>query len=388
MHVLLGITGSIAAYKSCEILRQFQQHGHKVKVIMTDASQQFITSKTFEGLTEDQVYTSNWFTTTKGNAHIHLARWADVFIIAPATAHSLYKCAYGKADDLLSNVYLAFDKKTFFAPAMNTQMLEDASVQNSLAHLTQKGDEILDVGSGELACKEIGLGKMMEPEDIFKTVIKRISNTSKLFGKKILLTAGATREYIDPVRYISSPSTGLMGILLAQEALERGAKVTLVSGPTDLPYKGEMVKVTSADEMFESTQSFLPCDIFVGAAAVADYKPLNPSKEKIKKTNEDITLTCTKNPDILSYVSQQRSQNQFIVGFAAETNNIIEHAKTKLKSKELDMIVANQVHQEKMGFGNTQNTYHMITSKSIKTEENCSKEEFAKVFWNHIESHL
>ncbi|MCB1197782.1 MAG: bifunctional phosphopantothenoylcysteine decarboxylase/phosphopantothenate--cysteine ligase CoaBC [Deltaproteobacteria bacterium] len=323
MNVLLGITGGIAAYKSCELLRQFQRAGHTIKVIMTAAAQEFVTPKTFESLSDNQVYTPDWFANTRGNAHIELARWADVLIIAPATANTLYKCAQGKADDLLSTVYLAYDRKTFFAPAMNSKMLENSAVQNNINLLKNAGNIILDPTSGELACKEVGPGKMMQPEDIFRWVIELTGTSSSLLGKKIVLTAGPTREYIDPVRFISSPSTGTMGVAIAHEALCRGGEVTLVHGPMQVPYKGTAIAVTSAQEMFEAVMQQLPCDIFVGTAAVADYRPEQASCSKIKKSTSNLNLHLCANPDIIHTVADSHKVKNLVIGFSAETDHII-----------------------------------------------------------------
>lgn len=388
MHILLGITGGIAAYKSCILLREFQKAGHLVKVIMTDASQNFIGEKTFESLTEDQVYTSDWLKRTQGNAHIHLARWADIFIIAPATANSLYACAHGKADDLLGTVFLAFDKPVFFAPAMNTKMLEQPAVIQNMNTLKTRGHIMLDPQSGELACKEVGPGKMMEPEDIFRLVLQTHFSPSKLLNLKIVITAGPTREYIDPVRFISSPSTGAMGFCIAQACLKRGAQVILIHGPTQLNYSGESISVVSAQEMFEAVKKNTPCHIFIGAAAVADYAPLNQSKSKAKKSKQDFNLTLTRTRDIISHVASNKLAKKLTVGFAAQTERVVEHATEKRKAKKMDIIVGNHVFESQKGFGDTPNTFHIITKNSHDIYENMSKNIFAQELCNTLESCL
>lgn len=386
MNVLLGITGGIAAYKSCVLLRLFQKSGHPVRVIMTENAQSFVTDKTFEGLADNQVFTENWLTQTRGNAHIDLARWADVFIIAPATANTLYKCSHGKADDLLSTVYLAFDKKVFWAPAMNSKMLDQPSVVDNIRRLSKKGDVILDPASGELACKEVGPGKMMEPEDIFHTVT-HTQATDPLYKKNIVITAGPTREYLDPVRFLSSPSTGKMGVAIAQEARRRGAHVTLIHGPMSQTFDGNTVAVTSAQQMKEAVFEHLPCDVFISSAAVSDYQSANIADEKIKKSEDAFTPTLTRTPDILAEVT--RTQKSSInIGFAAETHHVVEHAKDKMNHKNLDMIIANQVHKSEQGFAQDQNTFHLIASDQVQTFQDISKSTMASILLDELENLL
>lgn len=388
MHILLGITGGIAAYKSCELLRLFQKAGHQVKVIMTDTAQHFVGQKTFESLTQDQVYTSKWLALTQGNAHIDLARWADVCVVAPATAHTIFKCAHGKADDLLSTVYLAFEGLVYFAPAMNTVMLNNIAVTQNIDILTSQGHVILDPQSGELACKEVGKGKMMEPEDIFEHVMASPHKTSKLLNRSIVITAGPTREYLDPVRFISSPSTGLMGVALAHEALARGAHVKLIHGPMHIQYKGQGLPVTTAKDMFDITMEHMPCDIFVGAAAVADYTPATPQLHKLKKTDQGLTLELKRTQDLIAHISQNKLAKELVIGFAAQTEDVVKQAQKKLKDKKLDVIVGNSVYESEKGFGPQNNTFYLIDGQNTKTIHDISKPMFARVFWDDIENRL
>lgn len=389
MNILLGVTGSIATYKACELVRRFQDAGCKVKVILTDSAQQFVSKLTFESIANEKVYTNMFGSDVSGNVHIDVARWADVLVVAPATANIISKFAYGQADDFLSTVYLAFDGMCFIAPAMNTKMWLETSVQKNVETLKAKKNIFLEPREGELACKEIGIGKMDEPEEICKSVISTFRGNSKLQNKKILITAGPTREYFDPVRFLSSPSSGKMGIALANEGLKRGADVVLVHGPIPADsFLGEKIPVVSAREMMDQVKQHLPCDIFVSTAAVADYRFDEILASKFKKGQHEVTLKLLPNPDILNYVSKEKKYNDLVVGFAAETNDVIENARKKLNDKKLDWVVANQVFQEQQGFEKDETTATMISSTKQIEFPNVSKADFAKKFWDVLENNL
>lgn len=388
MNILLGVTGSIATYKACELVRQFQERGCTVKVILTDSAQQFVSKLTFESITNDTVYTNMFGTDVSGNIHIDLARWADAFVVAPATANIISKFAYGLADDFLSTVYLAFDGMCFIAPAMNTKMWEESSVQANVQTLKNKKNIFLDPKDGELACKEIGIGKMDEPENICEFVIGTFRNHSKLQDKNILITAGPTREYFDPVRFLSSPSSGRMGLAIANEAKKRGATVTLVRGPMQVPdsFSGKDIPVISAKEMMERVREHLPCDIFVSCAAVSDYRFDEVLASKFKKGQHEVTLKLVPNPDILQYVSKEKLYKDLVIGFAAETHDVKQNALKKLREKNLNWVVANQVYQERQGFEREQTSVLMLNAKDEHEFKNISKTEFSKKFWDIIES--
>ena len=390
MNILLGVTGSIATYKACELVRQFQEQGCTVKVILTDSAQQFVGKLTFESITNDIVYTNMFSPDVSGNIHIDLARWADVLVVAPATANIISKFAYSIADDFLSTVYLAYDGACFIAPAMNTKMWDDESVQKNIDTLKAKKNILIEPGEGELACKEVGLGKMSEPDFIATFVINTFRNHSKLQKKQIVLTVGPTREYFDPVRFLSSPSSGKMGLALAIEAEKRGALVTLVHGPIPVPafLKVKKVSVISATEMFEAVRENSPCDIFVSCAAVADYRFDEILSSKFKKGQHELTLKLVPNPDILQYVSREKLYRDLVIGFAAETQDVRKNAQKKLQDKKLHWIVANEVHQEKKGFEKEETDIVMMNGSKEHVFTNISKTEFAKKFWDVIESEL
>lgn len=389
MNVLLGVTGSIATYKACELVRQFQNAGCEVKVILTDSAQQFVSKLTFESITENQVYTNMFGNEVHGNIHIDLARWADVLVVAPATANIISKFAQGQADDFLSTVYLAFDGPCFIAPAMNTKMWLETSVQKNVEILKSKKNIFIEPQEGVLACKEVGIGKMDEPESICKKVIASYRGNSKLQNKKILITAGPTREYFDPVRFLSSPSSGKMGIALAKEAFKRGADVTLVHGPISADsFSGKKIGVVSAKEMMEEVRKQLPCDIFVSTAAVSDYRFDEVLASKFKKGQHEVTLKLLPNPDILHYVSKEKKYNDLVIGFAAETNDIVENARKKLREKNLHWVVANQVFQEQEGFEKEKTSTTMISPNEQIEFANITKNDFAKKFWEVIEKSL
>jgi len=368
-NILLCITGGIAAYKSAEILRLFKKNGADIRIVMTEAAKEFITPLTMQALSGNPIHNS--LLDEKAEAamsHIELAKWADIIIIAPCTAETMSKLAHGRADDLMGAVILASNAKTFIAPAMNVEMWRDPVTQNNLNILSQRDLYFIGPASGEQACGDVGDGRMEEPLNIFNFIKNKVIN-NKLQNIKITITAGPTREQIDPVRYISNNSSGKMGYALADAAIEEGAEVILISGPVSLSSnpKAKLISINSADELLnEAYKAMESSDIFISCAAVADYKPLNSHDNKIKKNKDEmLDITLTKNPDILSSISKKHP-DKFIVGFAAETENVEDNAKDKLINKNLNMIVANDVSDTSIGFDSDNNEVMIITqNKSI-----------------------
>ncbi len=363
-NILLCITGGIAAYKSAEILRLFKKNGADIRIVMTEAAKEFITPLTMQALSGNPIHNS--LLDEKAEAamsHIELAKWADLIIIAPCTAETMSKLAHGRADDLMGAVILASNAKTFIAPAMNVEMWQDPVTQNNLKILSQRDLYFIGPASGEQACGDVGEGRMEEPINIFNFIKNKVIN-NKLQNIKITITAGPTREQIDPVRYISNNSSGKMGYALADAAIEEGAEVILISGPVSLTSnpKAKLISINSADELLkEAYKAMESSDIFISCAAVADYKPLNTRDNKIKKNKDEILdITLTKNPDILSSISK-KYPDKFIVGFAAETENVEDNAKDKLINKNLNMIIANDVSDTSIGFDSDNNEVMIIT---------------------------
>ena len=367
-NILLGVTGGIAAYKSAEIVRSLKKAGSSVRVVMTKSAEEFITPLTLQALSGNKVSSDLLDPETEaGMGHIELAKWADAILIAPTTANTLAKLASGRADDLLSSISLAFEGPISLAPAMNQAMWKDSRTKENIDKLKDSNFNIYGPGSGEQACGDIGLGRMLEPEEIMLN-FSLIFKAGHLINKNILITAGPTQEPIDPVRYITNRSSGKMGYSLAEASLESGANVTLISGPVniDAPEGAHLVKVKTADEMYESVMHHVKnTDIFISSAAIADYKPENFSKDKIKKTdkNSEISIEMIKNKDILKSVSEI-SNKPYLVGFAAETNDLISNAKLKLKNKKLDLIIANDVSGKDIGFDSEENEVTLINSDS------------------------
>ncbi len=344
-RVLLGVSGSIAAYKSAELVSLLRKQGAEVRVVMTATATEFIRPLTFQALSGNSVY-SAWDAADRGDGmgHIELARWADVIVIAPASADLLARLRQGMANDLLTTLCLASNGTIAVAPAMNRLMWQNAATQDNLNVLKQRGIHILGPAAGVQACGETGLGRMLEPEQLVEDIAALFA-TGILSGTKLLLTAGPTREPIDAMRFLSNRSSGKMGYALAQAAIEAGADVTLVSGPVALtpPARAKCLNVNSANEMYEAVMSeVLANDVFVAAAAVADYRPLNPSKEKVKRKDDNVKLALSQNRDIVASVAALPNK-PFTVGFAAETSDVEMHARGKLERKGLDMIAANQV---------------------------------------------
>jgi len=344
-HVLLGVTGSIAAYKAAELVRRLREHGASVRVVMTQAATAFVGPLTFQALSGEPVRQRLLDADAEAAmGHIDLARWADVVVVAPASADFLARLAQGRADDLLAALCLATRAPLVVAPAMNQQMWAASATQDNAALLRRRGVHVLGPGVGEQACGEVGPGRMVEPGDIIEG-IGELFATGSLAGRTVLVTAGATREALDPVRFLSNHSSGKMGTQVAIAAAEAGAHVVLIAGPTDQPVPPgiERIDVTSAQEMLEAVLAHVvSSDIFVAAAAVADYRPRHPHDAKIKKSESILTLELEPCPDILATVSRSL-QRPFCVGFAAETDALETHARDKLRRKGLDMIAANWV---------------------------------------------
>ena len=342
-RVLLGITGGISAYKCAELVRLFIQAGSEVRVAMTNAAQEFITPLTLQALSGNHVFTS--LVDVEAEAamgHIELARWADIILIAPTTADFMAKITRGEANDIVSTLVLATQAPIAIAPAMNQVMWSSTATQKNLSELALRGIKIFGPAEGEQACGEIGLGRMLEPEELVKRSSELFEH-GLLAGKNIVITGGPTREAIDPVRYISNHSSGKMAFALAAEAAAEGAKVTLISGPVslDTPARVKRINVESAEQMLERVMSLATnIDIFIGVAAVADYRPAKFTDEKIKKGKENLDLKLIKNPDIISKVTELATK-PFAVGFAAETNSLVESGRKKLEEKNLDLLFAN-----------------------------------------------
>ncbi len=364
-RILLGVTGGIAAYKSAELIRRLQDQGADVRVVMTNAATEFITPLTMQALSGHPVHLDLLSTETESvMGHIELARWADLVLIAPATADFMARMVAGHGDDLLTTICLAANCQMAIAPAMNQAMWGNQAIQTNLHTLSTQGVAIFKPGEGLQACGEVGEGRLMEVPDIVDAVINLFPRDI-LTGKHIVITAGPTREAIDPVRYISNHSSGKQGYALATAAIEAGARVTLVSGPTNLaaPERATLVSVQSADDMLAAvTDNIDDADIFIAVAAVADYKPLLQADQKIKKSGENgLSIELVQNPDILATVAAL-PDGPMTVGFAAETQNVIDYARGKLKKKNIDMIVANNVADTSIGFNSDDNETTVILS--------------------------
>ena len=366
-NILLGVTGGIAAYKSAEIVRSLKKMNADVRVVMTKSSHEFVTPLTLQALSANPISSDLLDVNAEAAmSHIELARWADALLIAPCTAETISRLASGRGDDLLTTITLAFDGPIAIAPAMNQAMWRDSRTQDNVSKLVANNTLICGPGTGEQACGDVGIGRMLEPEEvlnIFSSLFKR----GKLISKKVVLTAGPTQEPLDPVRYLTNRSSGKMGYALADAALEAGAEVVLISGPTDLsvPEHLHFVSVRTAKEMNEAVQHHLnSTDIFIGSAAVSDYKPSREYKNKIKKDKDkkSISVDLEVNIDILTGVSSL-TKRPFVVGFAAETQDVIKNAREKLSSKNLDLIIANDVSKTDIGFDSEENEVTLITSE-------------------------
>ena len=379
--VLLGVTGGIAAYKAaCLCSALVKLHAH-VEVIMTEHATEFITPLTFEQLTGNRTVVNTFDRNFSHQVeHISLAQAADLVIIAPATANICAKLAHGLADDMLTTTVLACTCKKLIAPAMNTDMYENPITQDNLNLLKKYGFTVIEPASGRLACGAVGKGKLPEPELLQQYILKELAFEKDLTGKTVLVTAGPTQEALDPVRYLTNHSTGKMGYAIARRAMLRGARVILISGPVSLdpPPFVEYVPVTSAGDMFEAVKKYSSeADLIVKAAAVADYTPLTTADNKIKKSDGELSVSLTRTTDILKYLGEHRHEKQIICGFSMETENMLENSRKKLKSKNVDMICANNLKVQGAGFGVDTNVLTLITEDGCRELPLMSKEDAA-----------
>lgn len=380
--IVLGVAGGIAAYKACALTSKLTQQGAIVKVIMTESATQFVSPLTFQALSRNAVYTDTFDEKDpKKIAHIDLADWADCLIIAPATANIIGKIANGIADDMLSTTLFATQAPVYIAPAMNVNMYSHPSVVANMKRLDQIGYRFIEPGDGYLACGWIGKGRLEEPETIISVVEESQKTDKVLKGKKILITAGPTREKIDPVRFFSNHSTGKMGFALAEEASRLGAQVTLITGPVQLetPYNVKRIDVISAEEMYQQViHHFDDKDIVIKSAAVADYRPIEVFDQKLKKKTGNLTVEMERTKDILKELGT-RKEGQFLVGFAAETNDVLTNGKGKLESKNLDAIVINDITAKGAGFaGDTNQVHYLSRTGKDKQLPLASKRDIAK----------
>ncbi|ENX50108.1 bifunctional phosphopantothenoylcysteine decarboxylase/phosphopantothenate--cysteine ligase CoaBC [Acinetobacter ursingii] len=393
-NIILAVTGGIAAYKSAIIVRRLKDYGFNVRVVMTHGAQAFITPLTFQALSGNPVHTELLDPEAEaGMGHIELARWADLVLVAPASCDTLAKFAHGLADDLLSTLYLATKAPIWVAPAMNQQMWAAKATQRNLQTLVEDGVHVIMPDAGSQACGDVGLGRMPEPEQLAYQVREYFHKAQRaiaekfglLAGKHVVVTAGPTREAIDPVRYISNHSTGKMGFSLAAACYAAGAKVTLIAGPVtlDTPNGVQRVNVASAVQMLDASMQTLDegCDIFIATAAVADYRVAQVADQKIKKAGDELAVSLIKNPDIVATIAQQQ-QRPFMVGFAAETQNVEEYAAGKLVAKKLDMIACNDVSRKDIGFASDENAMTVFFAQSYHMKkrelEKASKQEISQ----------
>lgn len=386
--VILGVTGSIAAYKIANLASMLVKLHCNVHVIMTENATNFIHPITFETLTNNRCIVDTFDRNFQYNVeHVALSKQADVVMIAPATANIIAKMAHGIADDMLTTTILACPCKKIVAPAMNTQMYHNPITQDNIATLKKYNFELIEPACGMLACRDIGEGKLPEPEVLLDYILKEIACEKDMEGKRVLVTAGPTQEAIDPVRYITNHSTGKMGYAIATCAMLRGAKVTLVTGPTNIkkPPFVDVVEIKSATDMFEAvTSRAAEQDIIIKAAAVADYRPANISDEKVKKSDAELAIALERTQDILKYLGENKSPNQFLCGFSMETQNMLENSRAKLEKKNLDMIVANNLKTAGAGFGTDTNVVTMITKEEEIELDIMSKKDVANSILNQI----
>ena len=381
-NILLGVTGGIAAYKSAEIVRGLKKAGSSVRVVMPQSAQEFITPLTLQALSGNPVSTDLLDAEAEAAmGHIELARWADAILIAPATANTIARLSSGRADDLLSSITLAFDGPIGLAPAMNQAMWKDERTQSNIKNLENKDFSLYGPGSGEQACGDIGLGRMLEPSEIVE-LFASLFKAGSLSNKSVLITAGPTQEPIDPVRYVTNRSSGKMGYALSEVAVEAGAQVTLVSGPVNIkpPASCNLVPVETAQEMYDAVMHHVRGkDVYIGTAAVADYSPSKVESSKIKKkgNNEALVLKMKENQDILKTVSDMKDR-PYMVGFAAETEDLLKNARKKLEKKKIDLIIANDVSDKSIGFDSEENEVTLITNSEEVLLDRSSKKKIAK----------
>lgn len=385
-RILLGVTGSIAAYKIPLLVRLLKKEGAEVKVILTNAATDFVTPATLSTVSENPVYSKFYKDTSTGqwNNHVELALWADLLLIAPLSANTMAKMSHGLCDNLLTAVYLSAKCPVMLSPAMDLDMYQHPTTQENISKLQKNGNIIIPADTGELASGLEGQGRMPEPETIFDKVASFFNDDQPLKGKNVTITAGPTYEKIDPVRFIGNFSSGKMGVSLAKAFSKEGAQVNLVLGPSqefDIPNSIKVIRVVSADEMFQEVKKLhQSTDIFVAAAAVSDYRPVNKAEQKIKKSEEKLNIELVKNQDILAYVGENKKQGQSVIGFALETENELENAKKKLKKKNLDFIILNSTNDEGATFQSDHNKVTLIdqnnnlTVLELNTKDNIAKQ--------------
>lgn len=386
--IVVGVTGGIAAYKSAMLTSLLVKAGANVQVIMTKNAGEFVAPLTFEALTNQRCLTDTFDRNHEySTEHVALAKRADAFIVAPATANVIAKLAHGLADDMLTTTFLACDCPKIIAPAMNTKMYENPITQQNIELLEAQGIAIAAPGSGRLACGDVGTGKMSEPQELLQYVLRACAYPKDMTGLRVLVTAGPTQEKLDPVRYVTNHSTGKMGYSIAKVCAFRGAEVTLVSGRTSVepPMFVDVVPITSAKDMYEAvTTRSDQMDIVIKAAAVADYRPKNVSNEKIKKKGDDLAIEMERTDDILAYLGSHKKEGQFLCGFSMETQNVLENSQAKLAKKNVDMIVANNLKVKGAGFGTDTNIVTIITKDEAKELEILSKDEVAERILDEI----
>ncbi|MCH5250218.1 MAG: bifunctional phosphopantothenoylcysteine decarboxylase/phosphopantothenate--cysteine ligase CoaBC [Lachnospiraceae bacterium] len=386
-HIILGVTASIAAYKIASLASMLKKQKADITVIMTPNATNFINPITFETLTGNKCLVDTFDRNFQYNVeHVALAKLADVFMVAPASADVIAKAAHGMADDMLTTTLLACECPKIFAPAMNTHMYNNPIVKDNMKTLSGYGIEVIEPATGYLACGDTGEGKMPEPEVLMEYIIKALTSKD-LKGKKLLVTAGPTMEKIDPVRYISNHSTGKMGYAIARAAMLRGAEVTLVSGKTDIvpPMGVNMIDIVSAADMAEAVKANADTqDIIIKAAAVADYRPKHTADEKLKKKDDEMSIELERTEDILAYLGAHKKDHQFLCGFSMETENMIENSRNKLEKKNLDMIVANNLKQSGAGFGTDTNIVTVLTKNDTVQFPIMSKDEVANKLLDYI----
>ncbi|MBB1337686.1 bifunctional phosphopantothenoylcysteine decarboxylase/phosphopantothenate--cysteine ligase CoaBC [Pseudoalteromonas sp. SR44-2] len=389
--IVLGITGGIAAYKCAELVRRLKDAGCEVKVVMTESAKHFITPLTMQAVSGETVSDSLLDPSAEASmGHIEFAKWADLILVAPATCNIIAKMAAGIADDLLTTLLLATPAKVAIAPAMNQQMYAHAATQANLTTLKARNVLIWGPGKGEQACGDIGAGRMLEPHELVALCTAK-EQPQLLAGKTITITAGPTREPLDPVRFISNHSSGKMGYALAEAALQFGAKVNLISGPVTIkvPTGVNLINIESAEELLTESLTYAPqSDAFIGCAAVADYRAANIATQKMKKQGDELTLTLTKNPDVIAAIANLTQNRPYTVGFAAETQNVESYAKGKLQNKNLDMICANDVSKSGLGFNSDHNALTLYWHNEQLELPTTSKIEIARKVIEQLAKHL
>jgi len=370
--IIVGVSGGIAVYKACTLVSQLVQEGASVKVIMTKSATKFVSPLTFQALSRNPVHVDVFDELDPEKiAHIYLADWADFFILAPATANTISKLAYGIAEDMLLTTLLATTAPVYIAPAMNVNMYANEAIQTNMKLLEKRGFQFIEPGAGYLACGYIGKGRVEEPKEIIQVIQNHLINRQRLKGIKVLISAGPTREIIDPVRFLSNRSSGKTGFAFAEEAANLGAEVTLVTGPVELEVHHPNIKridVTTAEDMYEAMHRYFPSsDIVIKTAAVSDYKPVETYANKVKKQPGNLSIEMERTQDILASLGEQKT-TQFLVGFAAETQNVLEYGLDKLKRKNLDAIVINNVKKSNIGFASNNNIVTYINKNEERIE--------------------